>query len=120
MFSKVYNNLCSVCVYLKSVCLGDMPARFSGHYLTGNQQVLIFHRIPARTASCTGLTWNRPEGMRVCFSTDPAIHSVSHLACSLCSVPSYSVLSWHSLAAAAAPLRTIRWIVIRPPCARLS
>lgn len=60
MFSKVYNNLCSVCVYLKSVCLGDMPARFSGHYLTGNQQVLIFSTVsqpelhPVRGSHGTG------------------------------------------------------------------
>lgn len=47
--------------------------------LTGNQPVLIFHRIPANTPSCVGFTRNWPEGMHVHFSTDPASHSGSQL-----------------------------------------
>lgn len=54
----------------------------------------------------------------VCFSalTRPVTQSVSLAACSLSSVPSDSVLSWHGPATAAALQTTIRWSCIRPAC----
>lgn len=76
--------------WLIELCCCDIPPPI-GDWLTGNQTALIFHSIPASTASCTGFTRNKPEGMHVRFSTDTASHWVGQPACPNLFSP---VLAW--------------------------
>lgn len=85
------------------MALAACPTLRTYSKLSGNQRVLIFHRIPASNTSCLGFTRNR-SGRRA-----RAFQRASQSA-----DPSYSALSWHGPAAAAALLRAISWIFINP------